>query len=140
MNAGAVADSIDDYRAAKQLGRKLFGDGMNVFRDAGLWHFGRFLDGGPPITSEGNDAVSPWHRPQEVFGVGRTLRESMRFATGPERVFSIAGMQPGYSAGTGYRVVFDKYGRVRGYTSPAGVFSRNFPGTGRDGFFKDHCS
>src|SRR6185369_7710887 len=77
----------DEYDRAKKLGRKLFGDQMNIFldTDAGLWHFGRFLDNGPPISSKGNDPLgAPHRRPQEVFGVGATLTEAMAFVEGPK--------------------------------------------------------
>jgi len=121
----------DEYDRAKKLGRKLFGDQMNIFldTDAGLWHFGRFLDNGPPISSKGNDPLgAPHRRPQEVFGVGATLTEAMAFVEGPKSVYSIPGVAPG-AGGRGYRVQFDKRGRVHGYLSPAGIFSRNFPGS-----------
>lgn len=122
--------TYDELVRAKRLARKLFGDQMNVFYDtaAALWHFGRFLDNGPPISMKGRDAVTPYRRPQEVFGVGATLAEAMAFVEGPKAVYSIPGLAPGAGA-RGYRVRFDRRGNVHGYESPAGIFSRNFPGT-----------
>lgn len=126
---------------ARALGRKLFGDRFNIFHSGGLWHFGRFLDNLPAISGHGQDVRSPWHRPQEVFGVGPTLSAAMAFAKGPARIYSIGGLAPGAGGGKGYRVLFDKYGRVRGYESPSGVFSRHFPGPERvEGFWKDRPS
>lgn len=121
---------IGEIRAARIL-EKLFGDRFNLFLQGGLWHAGRFLtDNKRP---DGGEFQAPWHRPQEVFGVGRTLEEALRF-TGAlaNPSFSIAGVRPGFDAGgKGWRVQFDKFGRIHGYISPAGIFTRHFGVAGK---------
>jgi len=121
-----IPATYDEIAKAKRLARKLFGDRFNIFYDAGLWHIGRFLDNLPTISGVGPDKMAPHRRPQDVFAVAPTLTEAMQVFEGPKAVYSIAGVLPGRTRG--YRVRFDKNGRVRGYESPAGVFSRRFPG------------
>lgn len=114
---------------AKALAKKHFGDSMNVFKTAGLWHVGRFLDSGwttNPLTGERTE-MPPYQRDEEIFGVGPTLREALRFLTDARRIYSGAGMAPGASNRTGYRPVWDNRGRLRGYNTPQGIFCRNFP-------------
>ena len=115
---------INETRAARILHR-LFGDRFNLFHQSGLWHAGRFLtDNKRP---DGGEYQAPWHRPQEVFGVGRTLDEALRFTGALDnRVYSIAGVSPGGFEGKGWRMVFDKFGRIHGYVSPMGIFTRRF--------------
>jgi hypothetical protein len=108
---------------------KLFGPAMNIFRQAGIWHVGRFLDSGH-YTSGPNEGreMPPYFRRQEVFGASAGLKDAFRFAFGESRVYSGAGGSRGISMERrGYRPVIDKHGRVRGFESPAGVFSKNFP-------------
>lgn len=114
----------------KALGRKLFGEQANLFACGGNCHVGRFLKtddrhyrSGP---NEGRE-ISPWHRQQEVFGVGKTWREAFRFALGSERIYSIAGVAPGNHGAPGYFPVFDRYGRPIGWKSQAGIFHATFP-------------
>jgi len=118
--------TYDELRAARRLVRELFGDRANLFFDVGLWHIGRFLDDLGQPRPGGTDRQSPARRPQEVFAVAPTLTEAMAVFKGPKRVYSIPGVAPGQTRG--YRVRFDKLGRVHGYESPAGIFSRHFPG------------
>jgi hypothetical protein len=121
-----VPASIDEIRAAVRLGRELFGDRFNLFYDVGLWHMGRFLDNLPPIQAKGPDKLAPFRRRQEVFAVAPSLTEVIAVFKGPKRVYSVPGVTPGQTRG--FRVRFDKHGRVRGYVSPAGIFTRRFPG------------
>lgn len=118
--------TMAELHDARKLMRELFGSAATIFYDSGLWHLGRFTDGMPEPGAVGPDRVSPHRRPQEVFAVAPTLTEAMSVFRGPKRVYSIAGVAPGQARG--YRVRFDKFGRVRGYESPAGIFSRHFPG------------
>ena len=111
-----------------QLGRKLFGERFNCFHLDGVFHVGRFLDAG--VYTSGPNAgreMSPHHRKQEVFGVGKSWREAFRFATGRVAAYSGAGLGPSSNTARGAHPVYDRYGRVRGWTSPAGIFSKNFP-------------
>jgi hypothetical protein len=119
-----MVDNINELRAARIL-EKLFGDRFNLFHQSGLWHAGRFLTHNK--RPDGGEYQAPWHRPQEVFGVGRTLDEALQF-TGAlsERSYSIAGVRPGDFHDKGWRVQFDTRGRIHGYVSPAGIFSRRF--------------
>jgi hypothetical protein len=121
---------VDDMSVgeAKRRGRALFGDALNLYKTAGLWHLGKFHDSGwtiDPING-GRIEVPPWQRDEEIFAVAPTLRELFRFTFG-RTVYSGAGMAPGASNRSGYRPVFDKLGRLRGYTSPAGLFTKRFP-------------
>jgi len=118
--------SIDELHQVKKLMRDLFGENGNTFYDVGLWHIGRFLDRLGQVKAAGTDPVAPHRRPQEVFAVAPTLTEAIAVFRGPKRIYSMAGVAPGQTRG--YRVRFDKWGRVRGYESPAGIFSRHFPG------------
>jgi hypothetical protein len=126
--AMGMVDNINERRAARIL-EKLFGDRFNLFEQDGLWHAGRFLTHNK--RPDGGDFQAPWHRPQEVFGVGRTLDEALKF-TGAlaNRSYSIAGVRPGERALQGWRVQFDTKGRIHGYISPGGIFSRRFGGAG----------
>ena len=130
QNAFSGTFTPGSYARAKQIGRKLFGDRMNFFFDvhSGLWHLGRFLDDAGAISSKTRERVSPMRRPTEIFGVGRTLDEALAVFVGPKAIYSVAGMAPGAGGARGYRLVVDRKGRVHGYESPAGVFSRKFPG------------
>jgi hypothetical protein len=122
--------SRDEYDKVRRLMTDLFGTRGNCFFDiaTGLWHLGRFLDDLPPISSKGNDIKTPMRRPQEVFAVGKTLSEVMQHLTGPKAIYSIPGVAPGIGGARGYKVVIDRRGRVHGYESPGGIFSKNFPG------------
>jgi hypothetical protein len=119
-----MVDNINEIRAARIL-QKLFGDRFNLFHQDGLWHAGRFLTENK--REDGGELQAPWRRPQEVFGVGRTLDEALKF-TGQlsNRSYSIGGVKPGERALAGWRVQFDTRGRIHGYISPAGIFSRRF--------------
>jgi hypothetical protein len=115
---------------AMAIANRLFGaDRANVFRQHGLWHVGRFLDDG--VYHEGPNkgrAVPPYHRAQEIFGVARKMREAFRFALGTGRVYSGAGGPRGLPEGTrGHRPVIDNRGRIIGWESPGGLFSKSFP-------------
>ncbi len=116
---------IGEIRAARIL-EKLFGaDRYLLFLQNGLWHAGRYLtDNRRP---DGGQLQAPWHRPQEVFGVGATLDEALKF-TGAldERVYSIAGTTPGGRLDKGWRIQYDRFGRIHGYISPRGIFTRRF--------------
>lgn len=109
-----------------QLGRKLFGENYNCFHQDSTFFVGRFLDAA--VYTEGPRAGReklPHHRKQEVFGAGKSWREAFRFATG--RVSYSGAGTPGGASSRGASPVYDKYGRLRGWTSPAGIFSKNFP-------------
>jgi hypothetical protein len=129
MGNRANDNEISVHRAAtimqRLFGRELF----NLFQQDGLWHAGRFLTHNK--RRDGSQYQAPWRRPQEVFGVGRSLSEALRF-TGMvgAKTYSIAGVRPGELSGKGWLVVFDKQGRIHGYQSPAGIFSRRFGGAG----------
>ncbi len=108
-------------RDARELGKKLFGKRANLFVQAGLFHVGAFLDD--------EEKKPPMRRAQEIYGVGQTIDEAFRFFLGPERVYSIAGMQPGAKKFDGYKPKLDRYGRILGWESAAGVFYQGpFPG------------
>lgn len=110
------------------LGQKLWGPRFNCFHMQGVFHVGRFLDGG--VYTSGPNAgreISPYHRRQEVFGAGATWREAFHFVTGAAVVYSGAGMGARTNGARGYTPVIDKLGRLHGYTSPAGIFHKNFP-------------
>lgn len=109
----------------------LFGgkDKVNIFRQHGLWHVGRFLDGGHYTDGPNRGRpMSPYHRQQEVFGVSASLREAFRFAIGVNRVYSGAGGPRGASDGMrGARPILDDKLRIVGWESAGGIFSKSFP-------------
>lgn len=116
-------------REVAALGLRLFGPRYNCFFQLGNMHVGRFLDDGRYRRgpNQGRE-MSPWHRKQEIFGVGKTWREAFRFATGRSRIYSGGGMGARHnSEGTGYTPVFDKFGRPVGFKSPGGIFHKTFP-------------
>lgn len=116
-------------REARTLGMKLFGEKMNLFEQHGLIFVGRFLDSGHRLREDGSNAdVAPHWRQQEIFGCGRTFGEAFRFYLGPGKVYSYAGAPCSPNAAKGVKPVVDNYGRIRGFETPAGVFSRHFPG------------
>lgn len=112
-------------REAKALGKKLFAEKVNIFEQGGIVYVGRFLDDGR--RPDGGEAAPHW-RAQEIFGTGRTFREAFQFYLGADRVYSYAGAPCAPAAARAPRPVVDKYGRIRGWTLPSGVFSRHFPG------------
>lgn len=123
-------DIGDDMSIAEvsALARRLFGEAFNVFHQGGVWYVGRFLDKGRYTRGENaGREVSPWHRKQEIFGAGPTMRAAFRFAMGRHRVYSIGGMSPGSNVGKGLTPNFDRYGRVLGFTSPEGILHKTFP-------------
>lgn len=118
----------DEVRKVKKLMVSLFGDRAHIFYEAGLWHLGKYLDNGPPDTAHGPDRVSRKNRSIAVYACAATLTEAMQTFTGGGRVYSAPGMAPSVEGLKSWRVIFDQHGRVRGFRSPAGVFSKRFPG------------
>jgi hypothetical protein len=114
---------------ARALGRKLFGDAFNGFCQGGLWYVGKFLDEAPAHDGKG-PPPPPYHRKQEIYGCGETLKEAFAFFLGPERIYSIPGVSPGSLRPDGWRPVLDKRtNAIVGWKSRAGVFTRGrFPG------------
>ena len=121
-----------EAQAVARLTYKLFGDKGLSFRSGGLWHIGRLTDDLPGIRPHGKDPKTLFRRPMQIFAVAPTLTEAMRTFTGGGRIYSGPGMSPGVAGATGYKPIFDKRGQIRGYRSPAGVFTRRFPAPAGD--------
>jgi hypothetical protein len=111
-------------REAKDLCRKIFGDQGNLFEQDGTLYVGKFTD---RPHRPGTEPAPNW-RPQEIFGAGKTFREAFRFHLGAERIYSYTGAPTSPAAARGMTPVVDRYGRIRGWESPAGLFSTHFPG------------
>lgn len=113
---------------ARRIAEKAWGPRFNLFRECGLWHAGRFLDDG--LEHEGPRAgkeILPHRRMQEIFGVGKTLREALRCVTGEDVIYSIPGLSPSAGRQRGHQPVYDKACRLVGYRSAAGIFTKTFP-------------
>lgn len=128
---GTGQDDGMELGEAIRIAARLFGgnEKVNIFRQHGLWHVGRFLDSGHYTDgpSKGRP-MSPYHRSQEIFGVAPTLREAFRFVAGVNRVYSGAGGTRGALDGMrGARPVLDDKLRIVGWESAGGIFSRSFP-------------
>jgi hypothetical protein len=130
MQTAGIEDSMTLGEALK-VAAVLFGGAakVNIFRQHGLWHVGRFLDSG--FYEDGPNKgrpVTPWHRSQEVFGVAPTLRDAFRFALDVRRVYSGAGGTRGLTGeARGARPVMDDKNRIIGWETGAGIFSKSFP-------------
>lgn len=122
----SIGDDLHPVEARK-IAEAAFGRLFMLFRSHGIWYAGRYMHDDARRKDGGERP--PWSRKQEVFGVGPTLREALRFATGASAIYSGAGMSPGGNPkrGTGYRPQWDELGRLIGFTSPAGIFSKAFP-------------
>jgi len=124
-----MGDDDLTIREARDLAKKLFGDQMNLFEQHGLVFVGKFTN--TPYRLRKNNThtdVAPHWRQQEIFGCGKTFKEAFRFYLGPGKVYSYSGAPCAPSAARGVKPVVDKFGRIRGFELPSGVFSKNFPG------------
>jgi len=123
-----MAEDDLGIREARDLGKKLFGERMNIFEQDGIVYVGRFLDDGIRIREDGTRAeVAPHWRRQEIFGAGRTFREAFRFYIGPGRIYSYRGAPCAPAAAKGLVPLVDNHGRIRGFRTPAGMVIRRFP-------------
>lgn len=124
----AVEDEMSLGEAMK-IANHLFGpENVNIFRQHGLWHVGRFLDGGHYTGGPNKGrAIPPYHRQQEIFGVAPSMREAFAFAIGARRVYSGAGGRRGIEGAAGYRPIIDNKLRIVGWESSSGLFSKSFP-------------
>lgn len=100
----------------------------SVWELDGLFYVGRFLDTGWGTDHIGRRVkLAPYHRREEIFGVGESLREAFRFTDGA-RVYSMPGITVGPKGARGMTAVRNKYGDIIGWRTPGGVFTREFPG------------
>jgi hypothetical protein len=126
MNSNADELPIREIR---ELGKRLFGDRANLFYDDGICYVGKFTDDGRDADGRQRAPVA---RSQVVYAIGRTYKEAFqKLGIVGVKTFSYTGAPTGMTTRKGYRVVLDRRGRVRGFESDGGIFSRHFPGDAR---------